>query len=110
MMGGMASSIEFGILRERSTVSLLPNFRVDIGEEDFQFLLPILERVRRRTGIVFDLYSSAEISGTNLDVFIDVIERCEHTKQSPSNELLMRLLLAARHAKVTNKPLQYRGL
>ena len=106
----MASSIEFGILRDGSKTSLLPDFRVDLGEEDFQALLPILERVHRRTGIVFDLYSSAEISGTNLDVFIDVIERCEQAQKSPSNELIMRLLLVARHAKAKNRPLQYRGL
>ena len=102
------ASIEFGILSDWSTISLIPEYRVDLDEQHFLEIRPILDRITQRTGIEFDLYSSASVEDSALDVFI---EELSARSEASNNEQIARLLICAgRRARELGKPLLYRGL
>lgn len=105
----MAGSIEFGILEEWSTCTLVPEFRVDMDNEEFLSLRSVLDRVGRQTGLKFDPYSSATIVGADLDVFIDEMT-LEESRQSSTAALAGELVRCAGRAKQTGRSLEYRGL
>ena len=104
------ASIEFGILEDWSTVSLRPAYRVEMSEDVFASILPILDRIRKRTGIEFDLYSGNEIVGKSLDVFIEEMSCCVEEACSEVKVIIGQLLRSAEQARILQQPLQYRGL
>jgi len=105
----MADSIEFGILEEWSTCSFIPGFRVDMNEEDFLSLRPVLDRITQRASLAFDVYSSETIAGPDLDVFIDEMTG-EANRQSSTAALARELARCAQRAKQTGRSFDYRGL
>ncbi|MBI1375610.1 MAG: hypothetical protein GC159_23110 [Phycisphaera sp.] len=100
------ASIEFGILDDTSTVTLMPKFRVDLDEDEFREISTCLEAITRKTGIEFDQYSSATLEGQSLAIAIDELSGAvEHLPECAKD-----VLRVARHAQSINRPLQFRGL
>src|SRR4029450_6933369 len=106
----MASSIEFGVLKDSSTISLIPDYRVAMGQDEYMGLRPTLDRISGRTGIEFDPYSSAQVADAALDVFIEEMASGARVVNDDLRTLMAELVRAAYHAKQSGKPLQYRGL
>lgn len=106
----MAGSVEFGVLEEWSDVSLIPEYRVDLSDAEFEQISPMFARVSAETGIEFDLYTHATISGSSLQSLIAEIINAVPTTQGTAQHALEALARSARHALVLGRPLQFRGL
>ena len=103
-------SIEFGILAQWSTINLVPQHRVDMDEADFLSLGPVLKSIQAKTGLAFDMYSSTEISGNALEVFIEELTMFLGSDDVHDKTLLENLIRSADYARSMNQPFQYRGL
>jgi hypothetical protein len=102
-------SIEFGVLLEGSTITLMGGYRVDVSEEELVELGPLFRRV---TGASLDPYGSAVFAHDDLSAFIGELVRAQATAEftTPSaGALITELLRIARFARTSGKALSYFG-
>jgi uncharacterized protein (UPF0261 family) len=102
-------SIEFGILRDGSTITLLGKHRVIVDEDLFVKLTPVFAKIEARTGQELDMYGSAVFENESLSAFIEEIRAA---KSTGVNELLATLddiLRVANFACANEKQLSYFG-
>lgn len=106
-------SIEFGVLREGSTVTLMGEHRIDLDEDLLPELEPLFRRIELRTGQELDTYGAATFSGEGLDAVIDELQRA-HASASETTQRVRtfqaELLRVAQFARSAGKPLSYLGL
>ena len=103
-------SIEFGILREGSTITLIGNQRAIVDEEVFDELEALFSKVHSRTGVEIDKYSGSSFEGSNLEIFIEEIEKALVGDITPEiRETLLEVMRVAKNAKETKKALSYFG-
>jgi dihydrofolate reductase len=88
----VSSTIQFGVLRVGSTITLVGEYRVTVHEEVLQELAPVLRRIETHTGEELDTYGGASFAGQALDEFI------------------AELLRVAEYARNEDKALKYFGL
>jgi hypothetical protein len=106
-------SIEFGILLEGSTITLVGQSRVLLDEDLLPELAPLFKRIELRSGEELDTYGAATFSGKALKVLIEELEGAvapESTSTPLAQAFLSELLQVARTAQETDKPLSYFGL
>lgn len=105
------ASIEFGILREGSTITLDGKFRANTQEVCFWELEPMFLEIFSQTGIEFDLYSNAVVYGAALDTFVEQLQEWQQRDLSDETKgFLNDLLRIASHATKNKKTLSYFGL
>jgi len=105
-------SIEFGVLREGSTVTRIGEYRVSLPEELLVELKPLLHRVEEATGQELDPYGSATFLGPAIEQFIREIEATRRLLSSPDpqlEEFLSELLRVASFAYRSGRALSYFG-
>jgi hypothetical protein len=110
---GAHMSIEFGILRDGSTITLMGEHRVDLDEDVLPELEPLFRSIELRTGQTLDTYGSAAFSGQALDAMIEELQRAHDFGSGTPKRVhafLSELLRVAHFAKTSGKPLSYFGL
>lgn len=96
--------IAFGVLTEWSTINLVPEYQVDVDEEQLGLLQPIFECLGRN----LDPYESDTFSIGELEKIIVGLE--EAASAGSETELFKNLLRTVRYAKTIEQPLQYCAL
>ena len=106
-------SIEFGVLREGSTITLIGTQRATVDEEIFDELVPIFLEIQKKTGEEIDQYGSASFEGAALSIFIEELESVKSMASKKYSEAfyetVKELLRVAYYAKEQSKPLSYFG-
>jgi hypothetical protein len=106
-------SIEFGILREGSSITLIGENRVLLDEELLPELAELFKRIELHTGEELDTYGAGTFSGKALSKLIEEVQVALATQpkaRPPVNEFLAELLRVAQTAERSNKALSYLGL
>lgn len=105
--------IEFGILREGSTITLIGEHRICLDEELFTEMLPLFQRIETRTGQEFDMYGGAKFEADALQIFIEELEvenNSENELSPGARAFLGELQQVARIAQKSNRSISYFGL
>lgn len=102
-------SIEFGILREGSTITLMGEHRITIDEDLFVELKPVFSKFEARTGQELDMYGSAVFENETLSVFIEEIEAARSAAANELMTTLVDLLRVAKFAYDNDRRLSYFG-
>ena len=107
----MGSSIEFGVLREGSTITLIGEYRVTTDEGVLEELAAVLQRIEARTGEDLDTYGSASFAGQALQDFIGELRTvAPSTVSAEAAEFVADLLRVAEYAQREGKAISYFGL
>jgi hypothetical protein len=107
----MGSSIEFGVLREGSTITLMGEYRVTTHEGVLEELAPVLQRIEACTGEDLDTYGSASFAGRTLQELIDELRTvAPSTVSGEAAEFVADLLRVAEYAQHEGKAISYFGL
>lgn len=102
-------SIEFGILRPGSETTLMGEYRVDLDEDEFARLTPLVQIIRERTGIEVDLYGQATFDGDEVQAVVECIADAQ-AAGGMDPDLLARLHVVADEAARQRVSLEFRGL
>jgi len=109
-------SIEFGILREGFTNTLVGESRVLLDHENEELLLelaPLFKRIELRSGENLGEYGSATFSGEALNVLMEELQgalAAENKAKPTAHAFVTELLRVAQFAKGTGQCLSYFGL
>jgi hypothetical protein len=107
----MGSSIEFGVLREGSTIALMGEYRVTTDEGILEELAPVLQRIEARTGEDLDTFGSASFAGRALQELIGELRTvAPATVSAEAAEFVADLLRVAEYAQREAKAISYFGL
>ncbi|HZJ17493.1 MAG TPA: hypothetical protein VFD27_20745 [Chthoniobacteraceae bacterium] len=107
----MSSTIQFGVLRVGSTITLVGEYRVTVHEEVLQELAPVLRRIETHTGEELDTYGGASFAGQALDEFISQFRGvAPSTVSADAADFIAELLRVAEYARNEDKALKYFGL
>ena len=107
----MGSSIEFGVLREGSTIALMGEYRVTVDEGVLEELTAVLRRIEANTGEELDTYGQASFSGGALKEFIRELRTVVPSAISAAAaEFVADLLRVAEYAQREGKSVSYFGL
>jgi hypothetical protein len=105
-------TVEFGALRDGSSVTLVGEYRVSVPEELAAELAPIFRRIEAASGQELNPYGSAIFVGQALEQFINEVEaalRWSNASDSQLEEFLSELLRIASFARQSGKALAYFG-
>ena len=104
-------SIEFGVLREGSTITLVGEYRVTVDEDVFGELSVVLRRIEARTGEELDTYGSASFAGQALEDFISQLRMvAPSTVSAKAADFVAELIRVAEYAQREGKAINYFGL
>ncbi len=103
-------SIEFGILREGFTATIIGEYRVVLSDNEWFALEPLFQKIGRLTCQEMEWWGDAEFDSKTLPVFVIEVEVGLQSPQlDVGREVLMELLRVARHALDTGKKASFLG-
>ena len=106
---GNKLSIEFGIFRSGSTITMYGDLRVTADEQLFDSFDSLWELIEQKTGESLCIYESADFIGESLDQFILLTESYKQDTKEQQN-FIIELLHVAGIAKSRGVAFVFRGL
>ena len=103
-------SIEFGILREASTITLMGEYRVVLTEEEFDNLKPMFEKIEATTGQEIESWGDAEFDQDTLPSFIESVkEELAKWECEQFQDTLAEMVRVAEYALSSGRKLSFFG-
>ncbi len=103
-------SIEFGILREGSTITIIGEYRVVLSDTEWLALGPMFQKIGALTGQEMEWWGDAEFDSNALPFFVNEVEvALKKPEFRHEREILVELLRVANHAYKAGKTLSFLG-
>lgn len=103
-------SIEFGILREGFTATIIGEYRVVLSDSEWFALESLFKRIGELTGQELEWWGDAEFDSKTLPLLVNELEaELKNLKLDVGREVLMELIRVARHALSAEKKVSFLG-